>query len=177
VTVGLLKDLRERSQDGKAWENAYRALRPAVYRTAYSLTGGNVAAAEDLTQEAFLRFLQYTDLNALDSDEHLLSYLRQTVRHLCWDRKKNAVVTTSVDTPEAQFMLNRGADNEEVESLAWDIEQLSGTLPELERQLLRELITGSPLADIARKLNITYGAAAVRVHRLRAKLRHIINDL
>lgn len=174
---GLLKDLRERQQDGNVWEKAYRALRPAVYRTAYSLMGGDVAAAEDMTQEAFLRFLQYADLNALESDEHLLAYLRQTVRHLCWDRQKSAVATTSIDTAEAQYALNKSGDSEEVESLAWDIEQLSGTLPKVERQLLRELIIGSPLPDIARKLDITYGAAAVRVHRLRAKLHRIINGL
>jgi DNA-directed RNA polymerase specialized sigma24 family protein len=62
VATNLLDPLRESSGDGKVWEQAYRVLRPLVYRTAYSLMGGDVASAEDVTQEAFLRFLQYADL-------------------------------------------------------------------------------------------------------------------
>jgi hypothetical protein len=68
-------------------------------------------------------------------------------------------------------------NEEEIEDLTQDIGQLAGRLPPLERGLLRELIVGASLPENARKLDITYGAASVRVHRLRVRLRSIINDL
>jgi len=69
------------------------------------------------------------------------------------------------------------ADSEEVDQLSWDIEHLAGSLSDEEQRLLRELITNTSLNEIAEALGITYGAAAVRIHRLRGKLHSAINGL
>jgi RNA polymerase sigma factor (sigma-70 family) len=156
----------------------YSALRPAVYRSAYSRLHGDVGAAEDVTQNSFLRFLKYADLDALQSDEHLLAYLRQTARHLCWDYQRSKAATVSIESAEVKNILSAEPDSaEELRSLAQDIEQLGQGLTVQERALLSDLANETPMAEIAAKFGITYGAAAVRVHRLRERIRLIINDL
>lgn len=178
MPADFLPKLRESPQDDKLWAEMYRALRPSVYRTAYGLLRGDVGAAEDVTQNAFMRFLQYADLDSLESDDHLLAYLRQTARHLCWDYRRSKAATISIDSTDIKDTLSAGPDSEEeMRNLAWDIEQLGKGLSVGERALLKELANETPIAEIAFKLNITYGAAAVRVHRLRENMRIKINDL
>jgi RNA polymerase sigma factor (sigma-70 family) len=156
----------------------YRALRPLVYRTAYGLLRGDVEAAEDVTQNAFMRFLQYADLNALENDNHLLAYLRQTARHLCSDYRRSKAATISIDSTDIKDTLSAEPDpEEEMANLAWDLAQLGKGLPPADRALLEELANETPIAEIAVKFNITYSAAAVRVHRLRQRIRLVINDL
>ena len=160
------------------WEDAYAALRPIVFRTAYRLTGGDVDAAQDLTQEAFLNFLRYANLKTLQSDDHLLAYLRQTVRHLCSKRLRERASTVSIDSIDGKIAQEMTEDGDVgIQELAADIEQLTERLSQIDRRLLIALISGAHLPEIAEDLAITYGAAGVRVHRLRDKLRHIINGL
>ena len=178
MPADFLPRLRDTPQDDKVWAEMYRALRPSVYRTAYGLLRGDVEAAEDITQSAFMRFLQYADLNALESDNHLLAYLRQTARHLCWDYKRSKTATISIEATDIKDTLSAAPDSEEeVRNLASDIEQLGKGLSVSERALLKELANETPIAEIAIKLNITYSAAAVRVYRLRERIRLTINGL
>ena len=178
MATEFLRRLRAAPKNRALWEEMYRTLRPIVYRTAYRLLHGEVALAEDVTQEAFLRFLQYGKLSTLESDDHLLAYLRQTTRHLCWDRLRQASRTVSLGSPEGvQALEQTVVDSEEVDQLSWDIEHLAGSLSDEEQRLLRELITNTSLNEIAEALGITYGAAAVRIHRLRGKLHSAINGL
>ncbi|WP_163267324.1 sigma-70 family RNA polymerase sigma factor [Chelativorans alearense] len=70
------------SQDAAA---AFDPLRPRLIRVAYRMLG-SVADAEDIVQEAFLRWLN-TDRDAVREPE---AYLRRIVTRLCLDHLKSA---------------------------------------------------------------------------------------
>jgi RNA polymerase sigma-70 factor, ECF subfamily len=64
---------------------SFDPLRPRMIRIAYRMLG-SVADAEDVVQDAFLRWLD-VDRNAVREPE---AYLRRVVTHLCLDRLKSA---------------------------------------------------------------------------------------
>ena len=77
----LIRQLAENPKDQTAWLKFFEKLRPGVYYSAYRACHGDRELAEDLTQEAFVRFYKYADLNRFKDDVQALAYLRQTARH------------------------------------------------------------------------------------------------
>ncbi len=178
MSQDLIQRLRSRRSDKALWAELYTKLRPAVYFAVYRRLRGNRALAEDVTHDAFLRFIRYANLNALDDEAHALAYLRQTARHLCWDRLRAERKLVSLESPEARDALESwGADEGERHTLRLDVERLGKELSPSDQELLAALIEGVDLKEIAGRLKITYGAAAVRMSRLRDKLVHKINSL
>jgi RNA polymerase sigma factor (sigma-70 family) len=178
MSEDLISRLRSHRSDKGLWAAFYAKLRPAVYFAAYRRLHGNRALAEDVTHDAFLRFIRYANLDALEDDDHALAYLRQTARHLCWDRLRHDKKLVSLESHEAQEALETwGADEGERSALRLDVERLGRDLSPSDQELLTALIEGIDLKQIAQRLDITYGAAAVRVSRLRDRLFHKINDL
>lgn len=176
MSEDLIKRLRSRRSDKGLWAELYTKLRPAVYFTVYRRLRGNRSLAEDVTHDAFLRFIRYANLSALDDEAHALAYLRQTARHLCWDRLRAERKVVSLESHEAQDALESwSADEGEGQTLRLDVERLAKDLSPSDQELLTALIEGVDLKEIAARRNISYGAAAVRVSRLRDKLLHKIN--
>jgi RNA polymerase sigma-70 factor, ECF subfamily len=70
------------SEDAAA---AFSPLRPTLMRVAYRMLG-SVADAEDIVQEAYLRWMK-VDRSAVREPE---AFLRRTVMHLCLDQLKSA---------------------------------------------------------------------------------------
>ncbi|MCI0561273.1 MAG: sigma-70 family RNA polymerase sigma factor [Nitrososphaera sp.] len=166
--------LRSNARDQRAWGEFYRKLRPPVYYTAYKLSGGNVAIAEDITQDTFLRFLDYGALSRIPDEAHATAYLRQTARRLLCDRRYGREITTS--NPE-EALEHESYDDEDRYHLLWDLEQLSPELTEADRQLLAWLIEEWTIEEIAAALKISYSAAGVRLHRLKRRLRQKFKGL
>lgn len=131
----------------------------------------NPQAIEDLAQETLLRFLRYCpwkhDWRTLPDAPTVSKYLRNIVRSTFFDRHLKLVAERSVtqagldvDTLSAAGM----ADLEDV------LNRFVELLEPEEQTLLKLLIDGFPLTDIALALQISYPAAGTRVHRLRKKL-------
>ena len=178
MSEDLIQQLRSRRSDKGLWAALYTKLRPAVYFAAYHRLRGRTALAEDITHDAFLRFIRYANLEAIEDEGHALAYLRQSARHLCWDRLSAERKTVSLESDEGKQALALWAsDEDERQTLRWDVEKLSMALNASERELLTALIEGIELKEIAEKLNISYGAAVVRAHRLRRKISQSINHL
>lgn len=174
----LIQQLRSRRSDKGLWAALYSKLRPAVYFAVYRRLGGRRALAEDVTHDVFLRFIRYANLEALQDEGHALAYLRQSARHLCWDRLRAERRTVSLESEEGRHARARWTtDEDELRALRWDVERLAETLNASERELLTALIDGTDLREIALRFNISYGAAAVRAHRLRQKLSKEISAL
>jgi len=178
MSADLIQQLRSRRSDKGLWAELYAKLRPAVYFAIYRRLRGRRALAEDVTHDAFLRFIRYANLDALEDEAHALAYLRQSARHLCWDRLRAERKTVSLESEEGrQARAQWATDEDELRALRWDVERLAETLSTPERELLTALIDGTDLREIARRLNISYGAAAVRSFRLRQKLGKEISAL
>ena len=73
---------RARWGDEQAFALLYQRHAPAVYALALRLTG-NVAAAEDLTQEAFLRMVRF--IGGLKADRPLRPWLKRVVANAAVD--------------------------------------------------------------------------------------------
>src|SRR6266481_7509159 len=74
--------MNARSEDAAA---AFELLRPKLMRVAYRMLG-SVADAEDMAQEAFIRWMS-ADLSEVREPE---AFLRRTVTRLCLDQLKSA---------------------------------------------------------------------------------------
>jgi RNA polymerase sigma factor (sigma-70 family) len=178
MSEDLVQQLRSRRSDKDLWAEFYAKLRPAVYFAVYRRLSGRRALAEDVTQDAFLRFIRYANLDTLQDEAHALAYLRQSARHLCWDRLLAERKTISLESEEGrQAGALWASDEEEHRALRWDVDHLGERLSQAERDLLTALLDGASLQEIARSFNISYGAAAVRAHRLRKKLSKQIKYL
>jgi DNA-directed RNA polymerase specialized sigma24 family protein len=59
----------------------------------------------------------------------------------------------------------------DAEFAAADLKSLAQDLSEEDRELLGQVVVGRTLTEIADSAGISYSAAAVRVHRLKDKLR------
>jgi RNA polymerase sigma factor (sigma-70 family) len=171
VSEELIHQLAENPKDQTAWLKFFEKLRPGVYYSAYRACRGDRETAADLTQEAFVRFYKYADLNRFKDDVQALAYLRQTALHqrlTLWAKGEPELTSDPVtleNIPDAS-----SASASEAMETEHDLEMLAQALNHEERTILARLLRGEPLQVIAKGLNLSYGAAAMRLQRIKRKL-------
>jgi RNA polymerase sigma-70 factor (ECF subfamily) len=144
----------------------YSTYHQDVFRFAYWLSG-NVAEAEDITSETFVR--AWTNIGRIHT-ETLKGYLLRIARnaYLGEMRKRRR----EVDLPEALSDGNPGPERLAV--LRDELRSVQGTLqglPEGERAaLVMRVVYEMEYAEIARVLDVSEVAARVKVHRARRAL-------
>lgn len=147
-------------------EALYRQYAPAVFRFALSLSGHR-AAAEDLTSETFVRLWTARDRVELAT---VLGYLLTITRHLhlqgiARDRRQGTYDGDPADSRPSQGSI--AESRSELDAVLADLQRL----PELDRAaLLMRAEDALPYEEIAAALQISPGAAKVRVHRARRRL-------
>jgi RNA polymerase sigma factor (sigma-70 family) len=171
MSEDLIPLLRIRRSDNDLWAALYKKMWPEVYFSVYHRLSGDRSMAQEVTHDAFVRFFRYANLDTIENERHALAYLRQTARHLCWDRLRVHRNTVSLESKEGRQALSFWTTNEEdQQGLRSDLEHLAKSLSTAERNLLAALLTGHDTQEIAQLLNISYGTAAARISRLRHKL-------
>lgn len=152
----------------------FEAVRPVLLRHAYRMIG-EYGEAEDVVQDAFLRWIDAARSQAVADDQ---AFLRTTVTHLCLDRLRSArarretyfgpwlpepVIHDAADDPQAAISL---ADDLSF-ALLIALERLSP----LERAafLLHDGL-GVPFAEIAQTLGRTQEAVRKLASRARARM-------
>jgi len=119
-------------------------------------------AAEDLTQEAFLRLWRSRD--RVDWNEPILPWLLVTSRRLATDRFR-ALRRRVLPQPEPAGL------DESVRARWLDVQAALSNLSALERTaVVLTLFEGASTADVAEILNTTSGAIRAAVSRAREKL-------
>lgn len=148
------------------FETLYRQHASAVFRFAWGLCG-NKSCAEDLVSETFVRLLtKAPPIRTRTALAYLLTVARNT--YLKGQRRQGREVDLpdEITSPDLDPG-NRIDDQARLESV---IEALSD-LPEGERAaLLLRIDHELPYEEIAVALDISVGAAKVRVHRARMRL-------
>ena len=163
----LVQELQESPDDKALWQMFVKALYPKVMYSAYRLTAGDSDVAQDLVQQAFVRFIEYGSIARIVDDEHALAYIRTAVKNLWWNEQKRQVheeTHQSMDYVPA-------TDDVENEELRDDLRCLIGKLSTDDQRLVELLICGHTLTEAAENLGISYSAAGVRLHRLKKNLR------
>ena len=171
MTEELIRVVARAPGDQVAWGKLYDKLRPSVYYEAYRACRGSSDLARDLVQAAFERLLRYGVLESFESDVQLAAYLRRIVSRLARDELRRAGATDPLDSHDTELAALTESSETDVQLALADIEQLARNLSDADRGLLGKLLAGRTLTQIADEAGISYPAAAVRVHRLKTKLR------
>jgi RNA polymerase sigma factor (sigma-70 family) len=144
----------------------------------------DVAKAEEITQEALVKFMLAAP--ELTSDQHALSYLHRTIENLCIDifraenRRPNLVALDDASA-EVESAWQVSGDHSLAISAAEDaavIRQALSLLSPAERAaLVMWEVEGRSTAEIAKELGIKESAVRHTVSRARASLRKVLSEL
>lgn len=142
---------------------------------------GQVDLAKDVTQEAFQRLIKYCDFQELQDPEAFLSYFRAVCRNVARDALTSLAPELAVQVPLEEFetpspRVEKPATPEELARAKQLKNDLLAALEPADQQLFKLLIEGYTLPEISNLLDLSYGNAAVRLHRLRSLLRKYMQD-
>ena len=165
VATDLTKAIRQRPDDEAAWEAWFREIYPRVVYMAARKGAGQIADAEEAAQGAVERFLRYGAYQRVNSDRSAVLYLvRTAVRLMADDRQRRErevpLSSEGLEEPGDQS----GAGYQELEGLLRFVS-------EEDRQVLRLVVAGHSVGEIAKLLEVGYSAAGMRIHRARMRLR------
>ncbi len=175
---------RARSGDGAAWEDIVSAYSRRIFNLAYRFTS-SVDAAEDLTQDVFIRV--YRSLDQYDSKQgDLANWLMRLARNLIIDdyrhRQRNPQNTMADTVDDHQYHLRSagGSAHREMErkELAAQVQEGIDKLPEDLRTcvILRD-IEEMAYAEIVDVLKIPEGTVKSRINRGRIELAKILRRM
>jgi RNA polymerase sigma factor (sigma-70 family) len=171
--AAALERLKSSPFDETAWRVIYREYWPLVATTVAHALARHDDVVEDVTQQTFLRLLRAGPASDFRSVDALRAYLRivalnEARSYLRSQRREAGVLGDASEAAHVPASRSWTADYQVVE--AEELASLLATLEESDRELVRYLVRGFSLGEIAAALKITYSAAGVRVHRLRRKL-------
>lgn len=159
-------------RDDAAWEKLYRHAWPFVRAIVYRRLGGVEDLAEDAAQEVFIRLLRSCPFSELRSPDAFRGYLWRVSDNVARTYRRRIMARQVMLTKEEALAANDaspdGPDDIELGQLLQDVWR---GLSAPDRRLLRMLVEGYSIREIAHKLGVSYGAAAIRLMRLRNKLR------
>lgn len=133
---------------------------------------GDSFAAEDLTQEVFIRVW-----NALDSFRKEASYktwiYRITVNTCLLHIRDNTKRKSTLELDEAYHLAQHAGTREKHYS---DLYQAIGTLPQLDRLILMLVLEELSYTEIANITGINEIHLRVKIHRIKKKMRQLIQQ-
>ena len=175
---------RARAGDGTAWEDIVSAFSRRIFNLAYRFTS-SVDAAEDLTQDVFIRI--YKTLDQYDSEQgDLANWLMRLARNLIIDdyrhRQRNPQNSMADAVDDHQYHLravgNSAQKEVERKELAAQVQTGIDKLPEDLRTcvILRDIeeLTYAEIVDV---LKIPEGTVKSRINRGRIELAKILRRM
>jgi RNA polymerase sigma-70 factor, ECF subfamily len=154
------------------FQAAFDQHKDAVYRFAWRMSG-SAAAAEDITQDAFVGLLRHPDRFSPDRGS-LRAFLLGIARNLAlkrWRKEHRLEPLDDETLVAAPIDLERG-----------ELGDLVGRAVQALRPLQREVVIlaeyeGLTLAEIARAVDADVGTVKSRLHRARENLRRMLSPL
>jgi RNA polymerase sigma-70 factor (ECF subfamily) len=150
----------------------------AVFRLAYRLTG-NIADAEDLTQDTFARAFPAVD--RFRPGGSLAGWLARITTNLFIDSKRRqALIRVEELGQRADNLPDRSPSPEAVAETLTLNQRLQDALAQLSDDsrtvLLMRDVEGRGYAEIAARLGVRIGTVRSRIHRARAQARFALED-
>jgi RNA polymerase sigma-70 factor, ECF subfamily len=175
---------RCRAGDGAAWENIVSLYSRRIFNLAYRFTS-NREAAEDLTQEVFVRI--YRTLEQFDARQgDLQNWLMRLARNLIIDdyrkRQRNPQDSHAEDVDEHAFHLHSTTtspqrDMERSELSAQVQEGIDKLPPDLRTCVILRDIEELSYQEIVELLDIPEGTVKSRINRGRIELAKILRRM
>lgn len=169
--------------DGPSWEELVRRHTRRVFNLCYRFTG-NSAAAEDLSQEVFIRV--YRTLPSYQSAQGAFTtWLTSVTRNLLVDhyrRTRRDRLTDSIDAMpqfEERPSSARTPDSAaQVNELSQQIQQALAKLsPELREAVILRDLQGLEYAEIRAVLQVPEGTVKSRINRGRIELARVLEGM
>ena len=175
---------RAKAGDGAAWEDIVSNFSRRIFNLAYRFTS-SIAAAEDLTQDVFIRI--YRTLDQYDSKQGDLSnWLMRLARNLIIDdyrhRQRNPQNTMADAVDDHQYHLRAAGTSAHKEmerkELASQVQEGIDKLPEdLKTCVILRDIEELSYQDIVDVLKIPEGTVKSRINRGRIELAKILRRM
>jgi RNA polymerase sigma-70 factor (ECF subfamily) len=129
---------------------------------------GNPALAEEIAQEVFLEL--HRNLRKIESDAHLLAWLRRTTTNRCIDASRRSAFRSEVPMPELYSPAVAGSMSDTM--LHEQLRKQVAALPEWQRAVvILRFQEDLDLGEIAALLNIPLNTVKSRLHRAVESLR------
>ena len=167
--------LVQQAQGGslQAFEQLFRAHEQRIYSLALHMVG-DAAAAEDLTQDTFVR--AWENLSRLRHEAAFAGWLRRIALNLAWDSLRRRQGTEQVNDEEAESWPDPQAVSPAHAAgeagLAQKVQAAVLALPEHQRVVVAMFYwEDMPVNDIAHTLGIARGTVISRLARGREALR------
>lgn len=173
-----LRKLARDKGDSETWNQLYVLLWPRVVSTSYRALGGLKNRADDAAQEVFYRLVNYGDFSRVRTADEFLGYLNVVCENVAADFLKDladATVPLDEDLEDQQQERLSPEDPEQLAITEDLLHKLQTSLEADDRELLALVRVGYKDGEIAKHFGWSYGKAAIRVHRLRLKVRKIMN--
>jgi RNA polymerase sigma factor (sigma-70 family) len=170
-----LSRLAESRTDESAWSDLYEKVWPYAFSIVYRKLQGAQSEAEDAGVEVFVRLIQYCPFDRLQEPGAFIAYLSRVTVNICYKYAKDAskreacLVAVSEEITEGQISSSLPPDDRAHLEMA--VGKVLNNLPPGDASLFELLLDGFSTSEISTVLDISYENAAVRVHRLRRKLR------
>jgi len=159
--------------DGAHLETLFRAHATAMLRLATVLTGDR-SAAEELVQDAFVALVRQPHLPQTGTE---LAYLRRTILNLSNSRHRHMAVVRSHPqlAPGVHPAAEDGAERRHVQAR---VVEAVRSLPGRQRDcMVLRCYTEASDREIADALGISVGSVKTHLHRARATLAPLLEDL
>ena len=175
--------LRCRQGDQQAWSEIVRQFSRRIYNLAYRFTSSH-SAAEDLTQEVFIRV--YRSLDQYDSHlGDLANWLMRLARNLVIDdyRKRQRTPTdSSDDLADHEYRLPNTGDNpqrvlERQERKLQVLAAINKLTPDLRECVILRDIDELSYQEIVSLLKIPEGTVKSRINRGRIELAKVLRRM
>ena len=157
--------------DIKAFESLYRCHRDRIYGLLWRLCGGDVALADDLLQEAFVRAWQ--KLDSFRGESLFGTWLHRLAANVALSDRRARVRRARHEAPMDETAERTAVGARDVNAAQRrDLEQAIARLPERARTVLVLYdIEGYEHAEIARMTGMAVGSSKAQLHRARKLLR------
>ena len=164
-------DLRAVPGDAAQFRAWYDAAMPRVYAYLYSRTGGDVALAEELTQQTFVAALR--GLEGYEGRADAVTWLIGIARHKLVDHVRDAErQRRNVRVVREWHDADRGDASWAAATMRHDIARALDTLPPEQRlALVLHVVDGMPVRAVAAELARSEDAAESLIRRARAAFR------
>lgn len=166
----LVARIRRHPADVAAWTELYRRCYPGMLRTAVLTLRGQPELAEDLVHDVFVRALDSGALAALQSPDLVRRYLAVAARRAALDIIRSPAVSRTVAELDPESLVDSSLWEEHAADRAAAVEEALSRLAPEDSTVLRLLLQGYSLSEIAARLDLKYDAAAQRVSRARRRL-------
>lgn len=168
-----LERLANDRDDEGAWRSLFDQIWPFAVGVAFRRLQGQGRLAEEAAQETFIRLVRFANFSVLREPSRFRSFVATTASRAAIDAIRSEASRSAEQELESIGDFPDPEQRSEQLELDLVLRAALQTLGEEDRRLVKLLVRGYSLREIAGRLGIRYSAAGVRVHRLRARLlRH-----